>query len=117
MFQITDEFGHVSSGTEAFIMKLRDSMHENDRRHGACEDDCERSVFVEGDSREDVDVFLSRPIRFLVDASEEQAMLDKTMETGFGFSLLYSHQNRVINAAERALQNELTKACAGCCDE
>ena len=46
-----------------FEMQLRDAHRNDVRRSGACEDDFETTTSVEGDSREDEDVFLSRPLR------------------------------------------------------
>lgn len=68
-----------------FEMRLRDTHRQNARRHGACEDDCERTARrVDGDFREQHDPFFSRPLSLTHQEREKQESdFDAFLKAGF----------------------------------
>lgn len=99
---IEGEHGSYDGNIALFEMKLRDTDQQSENRTGACEDDPEVTTSVEGDAREEQDVFLSRPLRLRdhpVISHREQQEFEEGMERmlKFGFehdfaSAVYEHE-------------------------
>lgn len=85
---IEGEHGSHDGDDCLFEMQLRDAHQKDVIFGGPCEDDCEVTAPLH-DAREDVDVFLSRPLRLAVVAPSEVERYNGDMDRllRFGFSV------------------------------
>lgn len=86
MFHIIGQDGGFDGDDELAIMKTRDTHLLATTLGGPCEDDCEIAAPMD-DAREDVDVFLSRPLRLAVVTPSEveryNGDIDSLLRFGF----------------------------------